>query len=104
MDGNNLIIIDPNVSVEFEVFGKVQGCAFTKYCKDMCEELNITGWIKNTRKGTVAGKLQGSKSRIEQMIYWLSNTGSPSSHVDRCELNNWQMLAKPDYTNFSIRF
>ncbi|XP_076251633.1 acylphosphatase-2-like [Rhynchophorus ferrugineus] len=103
MEGN-AINIDPNVSVEFEVFGKVQGCSFTKYCKELCEQQCVMGWIKNTKKGTIAGKLQGKKSRVEQIIYWLSNTGSPGCKVERCDLMNWQMLAKPDYTNFSIRF
>ncbi|XP_060529908.1 acylphosphatase-2-like [Cylas formicarius] len=97
-------VLDPDVSVDFEVFGKVQGCAFTKYCKEMCEGLGISGWVKNTKKGTIAGKLQGKKSTVENVIYWLSNTGSPGAKIERCDLANWQMLAKPDYTNFSIRF
>ncbi|ENN74804.1 acylphosphatase-2 isoform X2 [Dendroctonus ponderosae] len=98
------VLVDPNVSVEFEVFGKVQGCSFTKYCKDLCEELNVGGWIKNTKRGTITGKIQGPKSRVEQIVYWLSNKGSPESHIERCDLNNWQMLAKLDYTSFTIRF
>ncbi|XP_048521088.1 acylphosphatase-2 isoform X3 [Dendroctonus ponderosae] len=79
-------------------------CSFTKYCKDLCEELNVGGWIKNTKRGTITGKIQGPKSRVEQIVYWLSNKGSPESHIERCDLNNWQMLAKLDYTSFTIRF
>ena len=78
--------INSLVSVEFEVFGKVQGMNFythkplpdnkslltlgvyfTKYCKEMSEDLGITGWVKNTKKGTIQGKLQGSKGSVEQM-------------------------------------
>lgn len=33
----------------------------------MCEELNINGWAKNTKKGTIQGKLQGEKSKIDHM-------------------------------------
>lgn len=43
------------------------GVYFTKYCKEMCEGLNINGWVKNTKKGTIQGKLQGQRSNIEQM-------------------------------------
>ncbi|KAJ8985263.1 hypothetical protein NQ317_007048 [Molorchus minor] len=70
----------------------------------MCEELNLYGWVKNTKKGTIQGKLQGQKSNIEQMVMWLSNTGSPGSQIERCELTNWQNLAKPDFKGFQIRF
>ncbi|KAJ8944542.1 hypothetical protein NQ318_009705 [Aromia moschata] len=97
-------VIEPVVSVEFEVFGKVQGVYFTKYCKEMCEGLNLNGWVKNTKKGTIQGKLQGQRSNIEQMVMWLSNTGSPGSQIERCELTNWQNLTKPDYKGFQIRF
>ncbi|XP_044271792.1 acylphosphatase-2-like [Tribolium madens] len=95
---------DPFVSVEFEVYGKVQGVYFTKYCKEMCEQLGISGWVKNTKKGTIQGKLQGPRGNVEHMIIWLSNTGSPGSQIDHCDLNNWQTLAKPDFKGFTIRF
>ncbi|CAH1101316.1 unnamed protein product [Psylliodes chrysocephalus] len=100
----NMNIVDPIVSVEFEVFGKVQGVNFPKCCKDMCEELVISGWIKNTKKGTIQGKLQGQRSKVEHLVMWLSNTGSPGCQIERCDLSNWQTLAKPDYKGFQIRF
>lgn len=77
--------MEPTVSVDFEVFGKVQGkfhikilnrkhnfnkisgVYFPKYCKEMCEQLSISGWVKNTKKGTIFGKLQGQRSNIEHM-------------------------------------
>ncbi|GLV32535.1 fuseless [Carabus blaptoides fortunei] len=94
----------PVVSVEFEVFGQVQGVYFTKYCRDMSEQLEIGGWIKNSKKGTIVGKMQGNRQNIEQMIVWLSKTGSPGSKIDHCELTNWENLARPEFRGFSIRF
>ncbi|RZC31836.1 acylphosphatase-2-like [Asbolus verrucosus] len=96
--------VDPLVSVEFEVYGRVQGVYFTKYCKEMCEELGIGGWVKNTKKGTIQGKLQGLRGNVDQVVDWLSNTGSPGSQIDHCDLNNWQSLATPDFRDFTIRF
>jgi hypothetical protein len=60
-DGN------PIVSVEYELFGTVQGCFFQKYAKEVAEQLQIGGWIKNTKKGTIVGKLQGPKNSLQQM-------------------------------------
>lgn len=95
---------DAYVSVEFEVFGQVQGLYFTKYLKEACEQCYIAGWVKNTKKGTIQGKLQGRKTDVENVTMWLKNTGSPGSKIDRCELNNWQNLSAPDFRGFSIRF
>ncbi|XP_019864627.1 acylphosphatase-2 [Aethina tumida] len=97
-------VSEPLVSVDFEVFGKVQGLYFTKYCKELCEELGLAGWVKNTKKGTIQGKIQGFRSRVEQMIIWLSNTGSPGCQIERCDLSNWQNSSKFDFKGFSIRF
>ncbi|XP_067009446.2 acylphosphatase-2 [Anabrus simplex] len=91
-------------SVEFEVFGQVQGCYFTKYTRDMCAQLNIGGWVKNSRTGTIVGKMQGNRSNIERMVQWLSKSGSPGCKIDRCEFRNWEFLARQDFKGFSIRF
>ncbi|XP_046962447.1 acylphosphatase-2 [Vanessa cardui] len=97
---------DPNalVAVEFEVYGQVQGCYFTKYCKDLAEQLGITGWVKNTKNGTIVGKVQGTKSNLDYMLDWLSTKGSPGCKIEKCDLRNWQYLSRLDYNNFSIRF
>nr|CAD7425316.1 unnamed protein product [Timema monikensis] len=89
------------VSVEFEVFGQVQGRVemehvvlhqvlpghepgrmgeelnillilvsgvyFTKYCRDMGLQVGLGGWVKNSRSGTVIGKIQGERKKVEQM-------------------------------------
>ncbi|XP_044732338.1 acylphosphatase-2-like [Chrysoperla carnea] len=92
------------VSVEFEVFGHVQGVYFTKYCREMCDQLGVSGWVKNSKKGTIVGKIQGSRPNVETMVAWLSNQGSPGCKIDHCDLTNWENLSKPEFKGFSIRF
>ncbi|XP_014250262.1 acylphosphatase-2-like [Cimex lectularius] len=92
------------VSVEFEVFGNVQGVFFTKYCKERCLELGLSGWVKNSKRGTVVGKLQGTKASVENMISWLSKSGSPGSKVERCELREFEYLPRQEFRGFSVRF
>ncbi|XP_053643983.1 acylphosphatase-2 isoform X2 [Cherax quadricarinatus] len=91
-------------SVDFEVFGKVQGCNFIKVAKDNADRLGITGWIKNNKTGTVGGRLQGPKSHVDQMVKWLSEEGSPGCHIERCQLSNQQAIIRPDYPKFSLKF
>ncbi|KAJ9600997.1 hypothetical protein L9F63_000835 [Diploptera punctata] len=92
------------VSTEFEVFGQVQGCYFTKYCRDMCQQLGIGGWVKNSKTGTIVGKMQGERAKIQQMVDWLSKTGSPGCKIDHCDFGNWEYLARQEFRGFSIRF
>jgi len=92
------------ISVEFEVFGQVQGCYFTKYCKDICDQLGLGGWVKNSKKGTIIGKVQGEKKPLEELVLWLNRTGSPGCKIDHTELRNWEYLTRQDFRNFSIRF
>ncbi|KAJ1519724.1 hypothetical protein ONE63_004982 [Megalurothrips usitatus] len=92
------------VSVEFEVFGQVQGVYFTKYCRDKSLELGLSGWVKNSKRGTILGKMQGEKRYVEQMIQWLSKVGSPGCRIDRCDLINLEYLRRQEFRGFTIRF
>ncbi|XP_017766006.1 PREDICTED: acylphosphatase-2 [Eufriesea mexicana] len=95
---------EPLVSVEFEVFGKVQGVYFPKYVRDICQELGICGWVKNTKSGTILGKMQGPRALIDQMAQWLTNVGSPGSEIKKCEFTNWEGINRLNYKGFAIRF
>lgn len=33
----------------------------------MCKELGIGGWVKNSKKGTIMGKMQGPKDEVDKM-------------------------------------
>ncbi|KAF7385133.1 acylphosphatase-2 [Vespula maculifrons] len=95
---------EPLVSVEFEVFGKVQGVYFPKYVRDLCLQLGICGWVKNSKTGTILGKMQGPRALVDQMSQWLSTVGSPGSEIDHCEFTMWENVTRPQYKGFAIRF
>nr|XP_037870580.1 acylphosphatase-2 isoform X2 [Bombyx mori] len=88
----------------FRSISKICSCYFPKYCKELAQQLGIGGWVKNTKKGTIVGKLQGTKAQLDHMINWLSTTGSPGCKIEKCDLTNWEYVARIAYTDFSIRF
>jgi acylphosphatase len=49
------------------LFHCLTGVYFTKYCRDLCVQLGIGGWVKNSKTGTILGKMQGERSKVEQM-------------------------------------
>ncbi|KAM5227682.1 acylphosphatase-2 [Ctenodactylus gundi] len=94
----------PLKSVDYEVFGRVQGVCFRMYTENEAKKIGVVGWVKNTSKGTVTGQVQGPEEKVNSMKSWLSKVGSPSSHIDRTNFSNEKNISKLEYSNFSIRY
>uniref|UniRef100_A0A3Q2ZZ13 acylphosphatase n=1 Tax=Kryptolebias marmoratus TaxID=37003 RepID=A0A3Q2ZZ13_KRYMA len=84
------------ISVDFEIFGN--------YTEDQARSLGLSGWVKNTRQGTVIGQIQGPADRVNDMKHWLKNVGSPSSRIDRAVFSNERDISKLEILNFSTRY
>ncbi|KAF6130834.1 hypothetical protein HJG60_007807 [Phyllostomus discolor] len=93
---------DTLISVDYEIFGKVQGVFFRKYTQAEGKKLGLVGWVQNTDQGTVQGQLQGPISQVRHMQEWLKTRGSPKSHIDRANFNNEKVILKLDYSDFQI--
>ncbi|KAK9892281.1 hypothetical protein WA026_019088 [Henosepilachna vigintioctopunctata] len=91
------------VSVDFEVYGIVQGVFFRKYTQKEAQKLSLKGYCMNTERGTVQGTIQGEVSKINMMKNWLQKTGSPSSRIERAEFKNEKDIKAPSFNDFAIR-
>ncbi|KAJ7345010.1 hypothetical protein JRQ81_000960 [Phrynocephalus forsythii] len=63
---------DGLVSVDYEVFGKVQGVFFRKYTQAEGKKLGLVGWVQNTDDGTVQGQIQGPVVKIVSSVWRLN--------------------------------
>ncbi|XP_076833879.1 acylphosphatase-1 [Brachyhypopomus gauderio] len=90
------------LSVDYEVFGKVQGVFFRKHTQSEGKKLGLVGWVQNTGAGTVQGQLQGPASNVAQMQQWLRTTGSPQSRVIKAEFKNERSIEKTDFKDFKV--
>ncbi|XP_063053488.1 acylphosphatase-2 [Engraulis encrasicolus] len=91
-------------SVDFEIFGNVQGVCFRMYTEDHGKKLGLSGWVKNTRQGTVIGQVQGPPDKVNEMKSWLSKVGSPSSRIDRADFTNEKEISKLEIHGFGTRY
>ncbi|XP_008579634.1 PREDICTED: acylphosphatase-2-like [Galeopterus variegatus] len=57
----------PLKSVDYEVFGRVQGVCFRMYTEGEARKIGVVGWVKNTSKGTVTGQVQGPEEKVNSM-------------------------------------
>lgn len=91
-------------SVDYEVFGRVQGVCFRMYTEEEARKLGVVGWVKNTSQGTVTGQVQGPEDKVNAMKSWLTKVGSPSSRIDRTNFSNEKEISKLDFSGFSTRY
>ncbi|XP_063085447.1 acylphosphatase-2 isoform X8 [Cavia porcellus] len=62
-------------SVDYEVFGRVQGVCFRMYTEGEAKKIGVVGWVKNTSKGTVTGQVQGPEEKVNSMREELPSHG-----------------------------
>ncbi|XP_077085896.1 acylphosphatase 2, muscle type isoform X3 [Siphateles boraxobius] len=68
------------------------------------KNLGVTGWVKNTRQGTVVGQVQGPPEKVKEMKHWLSKVGSPSSRIERTQFSNERRISKLEIRGFGTRY
>ncbi|KAG7260730.1 hypothetical protein CRUP_026887 [Coryphaenoides rupestris] len=90
------------LSVDYEVFGRVQGVFFRKFTQAEGKKLGLVGWVRNTEEGTVEGQLQGPRSKVTEMQDWLRNTGSPQSKIIKAEFKNEKIIQSLEHSTFKV--
>lgn len=73
----------------FEVWGRVQGVFFRKYTEKKARDLGLSGWVRNTARGTVEGQVASdNNAALKDMQHWLRHEGSPHGWIERAEFKN----------------
>lgn len=83
------------------IHGRVQGVFFRVYTRDKANQLNLIGWVRNNRDGTVECQAQGPEEAIAEFIEFLHH-GSPSSRVD--DVVVLEEPYDPNLRNFKITY
>ncbi|XP_078000646.1 acylphosphatase-1-like isoform X1 [Glandiceps talaboti] len=91
------------MSVDFEVYGKVQGVFFRKYTRKNALKHGLVGWVQNTQTGTVLGQMQGQADKIRTMKHWLENKGSPLSSIHKAVFFNEKPIQNVDFSEFKVK-
>ncbi|KAK1150928.1 acylphosphatase-2-like [Huso huso] len=92
------------VSVDYEVFGEVQGVFFRKHTEDQGNKLKLVGWVKNTPRDTVVGQVQGPRETVQIMKNWLRTVGSPMSRIDKVTFTNETQISSLEFSSFTTRY
>lgn len=84
-----------NTRHHLRVYGHVQGVFFREAMCRKAHQLDITGWVRNCRDGTVEAMIQGAPEAVIAMIEW-ARSGPELARVERVEIS----AGSGEYTDF----
>ena len=82
------------------ISGKVQGVMMRDHLRKNASILNIKGWVKNKKDGTVEVLAQGKESDVDKFID-ICKKGSFLANVQNVEMNN--IPIEEEHEGFQIR-
>jgi len=75
--------------VHLLVSGRVQGVFFRAYTEDAARELGLKGWVRNVPDQRVEIVAEGDRDKLEKLVQWVKEKGSPHSRVTDVEVK-WE--------------
>jgi len=87
------------IQVHVVISGRVQGVWYRANTKQKADELGLSGWVKNTAKGTVEAVFEGEETTVNEMIAWCWK-GPSLARVTRVEIK--QKRRGGQFTDFSV--
>ena len=72
---------------QLRITGKVQGVGFRAAMSREAVKLNVTGWVRNRKDGTVEAVIQGPEKTVTEMLAWVKR-GPSGARVDQVEVND----------------
>ena len=71
--------------LNIKIHGQVQGVFFRVSAKQKAEELNISGFARNEKGGTVYIEAEGEKENLDKFVEWCKD-GPEAAEVDKIEV------------------
>jgi len=72
--------------VGIKIYGKVQGVFFRDSSRIKARELNLFGWIRNERDGTISIVVEGEDKNLRSFIEWCKY-GPDAAEVERVNVD-----------------
>jgi acylphosphatase len=81
--------------------GRVQGVFFRHHTQEVAFRLDLKGWVKNRRDGSVEALFEGDKKKVDQIIQWC-HRGPSEARVMNVQ-TTWENYTG-EFDDFSIHY
>ena len=81
--------------------GRVQGVYFRDHTRQEAQRLELCGWVRNLRDGSVETLFVGASDKVDQMAAWL-HRGSPMSVVSKVKIS--ERAENDGFSEFTILY
>jgi acylphosphatase len=71
----------PSICQHLRILGVVQGVGFRASLESTARTLQLAGWVRNCRDGSVEAVVQGTEPAVEALVAWCRR-GPPAARVD----------------------
>lgn len=88
------------VRLHATIEGRVQGVGFRFFVLDIANELDLTGWVRNTVQGNVEVLAEGSRQNLTKLLGYLQK-GPRAAYVTEVR-HNWQD-ASGEFNRFDVQ-
>lgn len=85
--------------LHLKISGQVTGVNFRYTTRQLANQLNLTGWVKNCPDNTVEILAQGEEKNLHRLLKWVKQ-GPKYAQVDKVEIE-W-LETKNNFTDFRI--
>jgi acylphosphatase len=75
-------------AVNVIIKGKVQGVHYRNWTIANAKKLNLNGWVRNCRDGTVEAVFSGISSAVDDMVQ-KCHSGPPAARVSGVNISKW---------------
>lgn len=73
------------VARQLLIVGRVQGVWYRASAEQEATRLGLSGWVRNTRDGSVEALVAGAEEAVEAFVDW-ARQGPPAAKVERIEI------------------
>ncbi|KHE71180.1 acylphosphatase [Halobacillus sp. BBL2006] len=83
------------------VHGHVQGVGFRATTKQIAEQLDLNGWVKNKNDGSVEIEAEGDSSNLKQFVDQLNDGPTPFAKVEAIDIEDFD--SEKGYETFKVK-
>ncbi len=87
-----------HITIHAIISGKVQAVRFRQSTVEQAQKLQLTGWVRNNKDGSVELKASGLRDALMKLTDWLWQ-GPPQAQVSNVQ---WQELPFENFETFVI--